>query len=331
LIRVLLAEDVLSVRGLLRELLTPDPMLRIVAEVRRADAAWALERYAADLVLFGVPSRASEHIDRLRQVAAKRPLPILAVAHPGSGPAAAYGALEAGAVEVFWLHPLVSEERSRQLVGTVHRLIPPRACGAGTACAPRQTRVRPRAVVVGSSAGGPAALRAFLQSLPNPMPLPVVIAQHIDHGFLEALLAWMSQVKGCEKASTGIRPEPNRVYFAPEQHDLAFSQDGSLRVLAPGSGHFHPCADRLFESAAQTFGAGAVGVVLSGMGCDGARGCAAIGRADGRVLVQSPSSAAAPGMPEAALQTGAAEFVEVPERLGAYLAQFARPALRVVG
>jgi two-component system chemotaxis response regulator CheB len=186
-------------------------------------------------------------------------------------------------------------------------------------------------VVIGSSAGGPAALRALLQRLPDPMPLPVVVAQHIDHGFLDALLAWMSQVKPCAKAATGLRPEPNRITFAIEERDLTFAPDGSLRVLPPGPGHFHPSADRLFESAAQTFGAGAVGVVLSGMGSDGARGCLAIGRAGGLVLAQSPASAAVPGMPQSAIETGTPLLVEPPDRLGGYLAQIAKPSLRVVG
>lgn len=331
MIRVLLVEDSPRSATVVRELVAGDPSICIVAEARHANAAHAARAHAADVALFGVPSRAPGVLEALRQLA-QRALPVLGVLHPGNGPASAYCALEAGAFDVVWLHSEPSAELSRQLASALRRTayagssIPARS---KPAC--RMSGAQPRLVAVGSSAGGPSALRALLTHLPDPMPLPVVIAQHIDHGFLDALVAWISEVRSCEQAASGARPEPNRVYFAPEAHDLTFTADGSFRVAPADAGCFHPCVDRLFESAARVFGTGAVGVVLSGMGSDGARGCTAIRGAGGTVLVQSPGSAAVPGMPSAALETGAAGSVDTPERLGAWFQRLARPILRVVG
>ncbi len=332
MIRVLLAEDSAKHAALLRELLSGDPSMCLVGEALRSNAAEAARARAADVVLFGIASRAPEHLEGLRPLALGG-LPALGVMHPGNGPVSAYCALEAGAFDVIWLGREVSAELARQLARAVRKAAgsrpPPAACARP---ALQRPSARPRLVVVGSSAGGPSALRALLGHLPSPMPMPIVVAQHIDHGFLDTLVAWLSEVRPCREAESGARPEPNCVYFAPESRDLAFAANGSFQAAPAGSGHFHPCVDRLFESAACSFGAGALAVVLSGMGRDGARGCSAIRGAGGLVLVQAPESAAMPGMPSAALESGPADAVATPEKLGDWLSRFvARPSLRAVG
>lgn len=178
---------------------------------------------------------------------------------------------------------------------------------------------RPFELVI--AVGSQGALQAFqriLASLPASFATGVVFDLHRNdrHGMTEVLLARRA-VMPVRAASDGCPLEHGTVYVAPWDRQLLVGEDRRLRTLDPDSEvSSHRFADRLLTSAAQVFGSRMIAVVLSGRLNGGAAGAQAVKRRGGRVLVQDPSTAVAPSMPNAALATGCVDFALPPESLG---------------
>ena len=167
-------------------------------------------------------------------------------------------------------------------------------------------------VTIAASTGGLHALSTVLAALPADFPAPITVVQHRD-GRRPSLLADILgkrtrlRVKEAEDWE-GVRP--GTVYLAPPDRHLLVDRPGILRLSDAPRVHFtRPAADLLFESVGASFGARAIGVVLTGKLRDGAAGVRAIKRMGGSVLVQDRESSTAFGMPQAAIATGAADFV----------------------
>ncbi|MBO9518503.1 MAG: chemotaxis protein CheB [Porphyrobacter sp.] len=162
-----------------------------------------------------------------------------------------------------------------------------------------------RAVVIGASAGAIEALSVILPALPADFPAPVLIVVHIpaDRGnFLSPLFAAKCQVS-VREAEDKERAEPGTVYFAPSDYHLLVETDGTLALSGDEPvQHSRPSIDVLFESAADAYGAGLIGVVLTGANEDGSAGAHSIAVADGTLVVEDPSRAYADTMPRAAIR-----------------------------
>ncbi len=167
-------------------------------------------------------------------------------------------------------------------------------------------------VVVGASAGGLNALQHVLEGLPPTFPVPVVIVQHLDRqhrSLLAEILARHTEMP-VEEAADGARLRAGTVTIAVPDRHLLVDPAGVLRLTKTELVHFvRPSIDLLFESAARSHGDACVGVVLSGTGRDGAAGADAIRQGGGAVVVQDPATAEFPAMPEAAIETGAADTI----------------------
>jgi len=185
----------------------------------------------------------------------------------------------------------------------------PAGCGAGG-----------DVVAIASSTGGVWVLAGLLRDLP-PEGRAVLVAQHMETEFVPFFADWLQSASGWRTVLVaGATPLADGVVYLPAGgHDLVL--DGGLLRALPASSRFVPCADRLLASAAES-GARATGVVLSGMGADGAEGLAAIARRGGRALCQAPATAVVPSMPESALRRTPAAFAVPPPALaGAIAAQ----------
>lgn len=159
------------------------------------------------------------------------------------------------------------------------------------------------AVVVGVSAGGVQALKRLLGGLPAAFPLPVLIVQHIagDGAGLARLLDAFSplRVKEAEERETLV---PGTAYVAPADYHLLVEPDRTLTLsVDPPVSYARPSIDVLFESAAEAFGPGLIGVILTGANADGSRGLARVKAAGGIAVVQDPAEAEVPFMPRSAL------------------------------
>ncbi len=175
-----------------------------------------------------------------------------------------------------------------------------------------RNNIRYKAVVIGASTGGPQALQQILSRLPADFPIPVICVQHIENGFLSGFIDWLQSTSPMKVsiAADGEIPAAGRVYFPPEQTHLVIDGTGRFRYLddKPFDGH-RPSITVTFKSAAERFGNGAIGVILTGMGSDGAKGMKAISEAGGATIAQNEDTCIVFSMPRHAIEVGAADLV----------------------
>jgi len=168
-------------------------------------------------------------------------------------------------------------------------------------------------VVIGVSTGGPTTLLELIKSLGNGYPLPLLITQHIDSFFDKNLITWLNTETSVpiHLAENNTKALPGHVYFAPSDMHLVLGLDLEdefhmyLNHDAPVN-FLRPAVDKMFDSAAQVLGQNCIGVILTGMGADGAKGCKHIKDVGGYTITQDEASCVIYGMPKAAYEAGAA-------------------------
>ncbi|MFI6044661.1 chemotaxis protein CheB [Nocardia sp. NPDC051321] len=167
-------------------------------------------------------------------------------------------------------------------------------------------------VAIASSAGGVTALFQVLGALPETLPVPVLVVQHLDprhKTVLAELLSRRTELR-VKLAEAGEKIQPGSVYIAPPNYHLLVEPHGVLALSGSELVHFvRPSADLLFESVAGAYGSRAIACVLTGSGSDGATGVSAVKSRGGTVVVQDPAEAEFKGMPGAAVATGDADLV----------------------
>jgi two-component system, chemotaxis family, protein-glutamate methylesterase/glutaminase len=178
-------------------------------------------------------------------------------------------------------------------------------------------------VVVGASTGGPPAIVEFLKGLGGDFPAPIIIVQHIAAPFIDGLVRWLDKETPIwvVLAEDGMDPKPHHAYLAPAGSDVTFGHSGRLSVkkaTAERKG-IAPSADLLFESAAETFRSRCAGVLLTGMGRDGAVGLLKLRSRGARTFAQDERSCVVFGMPAAAGRLGAVEAFAEPKVIAARL------------
>lgn len=319
MIRCLIVDDSMSSRMVLREILTRAPDLDVVGEAEGADQALGLAlQLKPDVITMDVQMPGKDGFVGIEQVMAQVPTPIVVICSGADDASLGIGfrALQGGAVDVL-SKPNAKDpkeyERQCELIRTTIR-----AMSGIKVIGRRMRRESPKAsngldvrqvkcIGIASSTGGPNALRALLEPVPERFPYPIVVAQHIAEGFCEGMARWLDDTVALNVcvARHGAPLLPGHVYVAPSYRHLVVS-GGLLRLEdgAPVSGA-KPSGTILLASLAREYGAGAAGFVLTGMGQDGAAGLKAIRLRGGLTVAQLPASAIAPGMPEAAIGSGA--------------------------
>jgi two-component system chemotaxis response regulator CheB len=204
-----------------------------------------------------------------------------------------------------------------------------------TAQAPLESRTRnlqpPRRkyeiVAIGASTGGPGAVVQILNALPREFPIPVILVLHIGAAFAPAFADWLTNQTphrvSFAKDGESLAGEAGRVVIAPGDRHLAV-RNGALVLTDEKERHScRPSVDVLFESVAASFGAAAVGCLLTGMGRDGASGLRLIRQGGGRTLVQDEATSVVYGMPREAVLLGAAERILPLDEIGPAIAALA--------
>jgi two-component system chemotaxis response regulator CheB len=177
-------------------------------------------------------------------------------------------------------------------------------------------------LAIGASTGGVHALAGLFGTLPKALGIPIFVTQHLPSAFMPYFARQLGAVSGRETllAAEGMRAEPDRILIAPGDAHMAFkSQAGCLIVrldLTRAASGCMPSVDPMFASLAQEVGDRALGVVLTGMGRDGAQGAARIVAAGGAILAQDEASSAVWGMPRAVAEAGLASAVLPPDEIG---------------
>lgn len=168
---------------------------------------------------------------------------------------------------------------------------------------------RPDVLVIASSTGGPNALFDFFSHLKEPVPFPILVAQHMPPVFTTSLAERIASACGkvCREGVHGEIAQPNQVYIAPGNFHMKLIGDKNAPMIAldqgPQRNFVRPCADFLFESAAKIYTRNTFGIVFTGMGRDGADGCAVIKALNGAVMIQNEASCVVFGMPGAVYES----------------------------
>lgn len=319
-IRVLVVDDSALVRSMLAGTLGKDGDIVVVGAASDPEEARDLiRRLSPDVLTLDIEMPGMNGLAFLQRLMRLRPLPVVMVStltHRGAGETLL--ALELGAVD-FVAKPLADLKGGFAAFGTALRekvRIASRATVALTAAPPDgqplTTAAGPEGAVIaiGASTGGVDAVRRVLAPLPADCP-PILITQHMPPGFTARFAARLHEVTGLTVAEAEDR-QPLRVghaYVAPGDRHLALEgRSGQLRcrVVAgqPRSGHC-PSVDTLFDSVAEIAGDKAVGIILTGMGRDGAAGLKRMREAGAQTIGQSPGSSLVYGMPRAAFEEGA--------------------------
>lgn len=182
-------------------------------------------------------------------------------------------------------------------------------------------------VVIGASTGGPRVIRQILAGLPTNYAAAVLVVQHIAQGFGEGMVEWLalSSAMPIALAEAGQSVRPGQVLVAPDRHDLLLNRDGRVQLSSHPVLLQRPAIDITMQSAAAACGPLAIGVLLTGMGRDGALGLLSIRRAGGYTIAQDEASCTIFGMPKAAIDLGAAQAVLAPDKIIAALTEHAAP------
>lgn len=337
-VRVLVAEDSAVARELLRAILVEAPGFELVAAVRDGGAAVAaVKRLQPAVVAMDLHMPDMNGAEATRRIMRETPTPIVIVtASSNVDGRLTYEALAAGALSVVARplgpsHPRYAARR-KSLLDELRLMAGVRVVGRHEPVRTDPGRRRPtrrvgrpqraRVVAVAASTGGPAALLALLQGLPPDFDVPIVIVQHIAESFVDGLAVWLAAETGrsVRVARHGDRLGRGDVLLAPDGQHLRIDRDGFVRLGSDGPvlGH-RPSANVLFESVAETLDEACVGVILTGMGRDGADGLARLRAAGGVTLAQDAASSVVFGMPAAAIEAGAVDRVASLSELGPLL------------
>lgn len=337
MIRVLLVDDSPIVLNILQRLLSRSDEIQVVGTASNGREALALlPAVNPDVISTDLHMPVMNGLEFTREVMAKFPRPILVVSvSVEENSPNVFKLLEAGAVDVFPKprgvqgadFDNVADELARRIrilagVRVFRRNNGQDSCSVTSLIIPLRPKIAPSIVVIGSSTGGPQALREILSRLPVNFPLPVVCVQHIGSSFLAGMVAWLADVcpLTVRKAVQGETPQPGVVYFAGEDKHLEF--DGKGRFLfssvGPCDGHC-PSVTVTMQAAARCFGSGSIGVLLTGMGRDGADGMASIAAAGGVTLAQDEASSVVYGMPKEAVALGVVQYLLPLEQIASTL------------
>jgi two-component system chemotaxis response regulator CheB len=338
LIRVLIVDDSPVVRTILADMLTSAPGVAIAGQA--TDGQEAVEKAMSlrpDVITMDIRMPRLNGLEATKQIMRSVPSPIIVVASSiySADLNIAFNAVAAGALTVVekprGLDPVDYDAVRDQLIAAVRLVaaVPVVALTSGDVAAPGAAapasggRLRPNVdlVAIAASTGGPGALRQILHGLPADLSMAIVVAQHITPGFGQGFARWLGSTTALPVtlAQDGERLVPGRVLLAPDDTHLVVTPGGVVCVerSEPLNG-FRPSANRLFDSVARTCGAVALGIVLSGMGDDGASGLAALRRAGGQSIAQEESTCVVTAMPQAAIAQGV-DQVLAPDAIAAEL------------
>jgi two-component system, chemotaxis family, protein-glutamate methylesterase/glutaminase len=332
-VRVLVADDSELFRDVLSNVIAAEPGFEVVAVAADGGAAAALARtLRPDVITMDINMPDTDGFSGIARIMADTPTPILVLT---ASPTEAVGfrALSLGALDILEKPQATTDLddygallRSRlRLLAGVKVIRHLRGLRERTSPGPRPVG-RAELVVIGASLGGPRALATLLRGLPAEFPAPIAIVQHIADGFTEGLASWLSsecRLRVCE-ARHGEPLRAGRVVLAPTGHHLVVSEGVAHLSDAPPVDTFKPSVTPLFLSAARAYGARCCGVLLTGMGRDGAEGLKAIKDRGGLTVAQDEATSVVFGMPRAAVELGAVDRVLPLEEISRLMVELTR-------
>jgi len=342
-IQVLLVEDSLTVREHLLYILNADPQIDVVGTAKDGqEAVKFVQRKIPSVIVMDINMPRMDGFEATRHIMQTHPIPIVLVSANWDPKemTTSFKAIEAGAVAVLAKprgfgdpdskrleQELVQQVKLMSEIKVVTRRARKLTPSPGTAAA-KPSPASPSAfarptgkvklIAIGTSTGGPPVLQTILTELPKNLPVPIVIVQHIAKGFLEGMVDWLGKSTGFSVhiAAHSEPLQPGHAYFAPDGKHLEVTRDGRafLNNDPPDSG-LRPSATHLFRSVSRSYGKQAIGVILTGMGADGAAELKKMRDTGAITIAQDKASSLVHGMPGEAIKMGAAQYIQSPREV----------------
>lgn len=329
-IRVLVVDDSVVLRHLLREALESDPAIEVVgAEANGVAALARIPEVQPDLVTLDIEMPEMNGIETLRRIRREYPRlrTVMFSTLTSRGAAATFEALSLGADD--YVAKASNAGKLDESLATLRAELLPKirqffSLPGRDGPAPAPPRIvlakhvlstAPRVLAIGVSTGGPAALAKLIPALPATFPLPVVVVQHMPATFTRMLAESLDAASPLEVVEAGDRMEvvPGRVIIARGDYHLTVRKLGGSVIAAlsqgPPENSCRPAADVLFRSVAEVYGGAVLSVILTGMGSDGLRGTEAIKDASGYSIVQDQATSVVWGMPGSVAHAGLADVI----------------------
>ena len=326
---VLVVDDSAFMRKVVTEIIDASDEFRVVGTARNGnDALRQIHALEPEIVTLDVEMPELDGLQTLGYIMSETPRPVvmLSAASSGGKDDPTIRALELGAVD-FVRKPsgpisLDINVVADTLIGALRAALQVNLRGVGMLARPRLAAVRPssqggrratRAVAIAASTGGPRALAEVVPGLPRDLDAAVLIVQHMPKGFTRSLAQRLDSLSPLSvvEAQHGEIVETNKVYIAPGGFHMRVAREqGAVIIVLDETPAIHgvrPAADPLFRSVANTYGQESLGVVLTGMGRDGAQGLLAIRDAGGKGIVQDQPTSVIYGMPHVALTVAGAD------------------------
>ncbi|NOY13765.1 MAG: chemotaxis response regulator protein-glutamate methylesterase [Deltaproteobacteria bacterium] len=347
MIRVLVIDDSAFSRVAIAKMLENDSRIRVIGyAVNGEEGLKRLLDLKPDVVTLDLEMPRMGGFGLLRLIMQNRPVPVIVVSSQNERQDV-FKALELGAVD-FIAKPARAKSsdlyaiqqdlinkvvESSQLSGEKIRRRLDLDKDNDAAEGPRQypAAYRSSVLLIGSSTGGPPALHQLFSSLQEKLPVPVAVTQHMPQGFTKSFAQRLNEysVMDVKEAEDGDQMLPGQVLICPGSKNMELQHFGGLvrvRIVTPPATQIYtPSTNVLFRTGAYVYGSKALGVVLTGMGNDGAVGVQEIARYGGRVLVEAEESCVVYGMPKEAIQTGIVEKIVPLKRMLLEIEQRCRP------
>lgn len=337
MIRVLVVDDSALMRQVLRDLVAEGPGMQVAGEASNGLAG--CEQNLAlkpDLIIMDIDMPIMDGVSATARIMAERPVPIFIFSSSADSPLG-FQALSAGACEVLRkpeIDTLNDPAFKASFYQKILELTAPGNQKGNFATTPRKApgtmeRSEVRAVVIGASTGGPVAVRQVLGALPADFPVGIALVQHLEDGFDEGYAKWLDEVCPLNVRLAGPDAgalQAGTVLVGPVNRHLVLRSGKPALDDGPKVQNQKPAVDVLFRTAAETYGPDLIGVLLTGMGRDGAQGCRDILDRGGYTLVQDQASCAIFGMPRAAIELGAASEITPLSNIAARLVALTRRA-----
>lgn len=330
MIKILIVDDSAFMRKLLSDLFSAEPDFIVIDTARNGvDAVEKVKKLKPDLITMDIEMPIMDGIKALEIIMKEAPTPVLMISSlTRDGAEATLAALELGAVDFVAKSAGILSNitnigsdilaKSRAAVHVkVSQLIqkPKGPLFVKSVLPPRITGSDERILAIGTSTGGPRALQEVITKLPGNLPCGVVIVQHMPPGFTKSLSERLDSLSALtvKEAEHNDVICPGLVLIAPGNYHMIIEREGNKKVVkldqnAPIGGH-RPAVDPMFESVAKVYGKGTIGVILTGMGHDGAKGLKAIKQQHGYTIAEDQSTAVVFGMPKAAIELGVVDKV----------------------
>ncbi len=323
IVRVVIVDDSAYVRKVVKQMLLRSPFIEVVGTAR--DGAEALEVIAEtkpDVVTCDLNMPAIDGVAFVRAQMARQPVPILIISIASGSGEQVLAALDAGAVDFVQKPTALATDRLLEIAdeliekvkaaarAPMQRILAPPTTQAPLTVGP----ARPTAVdmvVIGTSTGGPQALKAVIPLFPADFPVPVAMVLHMPVGYTEMYAAKLNELTALTviESKGGEAVKPGIAFLAPAGRHLVFARggDGIVRTRLtsqPLDTPHRPAVDVLFQSAAEVYGSRVLGVVMTGMGADGREGSAWIKAKGGRIITESEETCVVYGMPRSVVEAG---------------------------